>query len=241
MESMDGSRVNIEVITSFDKKYYEKIGHACVKSWLDNWPTNLTLTCYVEGFALAANPRLNQIPFVALGQDYIAFQASDEKDRVKTFAKKAYSVIHAMENSTADRIVWLDADVITQDTITTEFLELLCPNDTLATFMGVKHEAWFSAETGIFVLNTHHPEFKAFAARYKEYYTTHKKDNIRRFYDGEVFGAVAKEFESRAKLNDLCADFKKEYKTPLKHTILGPYLHHHKSKHAKDDFVRQAQ
>lgn len=241
MESMDGCGVNIEVITSFDRKYYEAIGHACVNSWLSKWPSHMTLTCYVEGFSLPPNTRLRQIPFVALGQSYVDFQKSDEKDRVKTFAKKAYSVIHAMENSTADRIVWLDADVVTQDTVTTQLLESLCPDDTLAMYMGVKHDEWFSAETGVFVLNTGHPEFKAFSARYREYYDTHKKDNIRRFYDGEVFGAVAKEFEARAKLNNLCAEFKKEYKTPLKHTVLGPYLHHHKSKHAKADFVAQAQ
>jgi len=241
MESLDGYVVNIEVITSFDKKYYDTIGHACVKTWLEKWPSNMTLTCYVEKFSLAPNSRLQQIPFVALGQSYVDFQHSSEKDRVKTFAKKAYSVIHAMENSTADRIIWLDADVVTQETVPVSLLEQLCPDDTLATFMGVQHDEWFSAETGIFVVNPTHPEFKSFAARYREYYDTHKSDNIRRFYDGEVFGAVVKEFESRAKLNDLCAGFAKAYKTPLKHTELGPYLHHYKAKHSKHEFVLQVQ
>ena len=36
-------------------------------------------------------------------------------------------------------------------------------------------------------------------------------------------------------------ELKKAYNSPLKHTKLGQYLVHYKSKHSKDDFVRQAQ
>ena len=90
-------------------------------------------------------------------------------------------------------------------------------------------------ETGIFVLNTQHPKFTAFAQRYRLYYDEHLTNNIRRFYDGEVFGAVANEFKPYVR--DLCADFVKKYKTPLRHTILGPYLNHYKSKGNKETFA----
>lgn len=232
------SQVKIQVITSFNQAYYDKIGHACVETWLQHWPGELDLTCYVEEFCLPEQPRLKQIDFAELGNSYCEFQKSNVKDRVKTFAKKAYSVIHAMENSTADRIIWLDADVLTTADISMSVLESLCPDNTLATYMQVYHEKdnriWISAETGIFVLNTQHPEFKAFAQRYRQYYDEHITENIRRFYDGEVFGKVANEFKSYVR--DLCADFKKPYKTPLRHTVLGPYLNHYKSKGTKDNF-----
>lgn len=231
-------KVKTEVITSFNQGYYDTIGHECVETWLKYWPTELELTCYVEEFDMPARPRTRQIPFTELGFEYWLFMRNTEKDRVKIFAKKAYSIIHAFEHSTADRIVWLDADVISQAPLPLKILQAITPADTLATFMGVKHDDWFSAETGIFVVNTQHPEFKAFAARYREYYDQRIKDNIRRFYDGEVFGAVVKEFEPRAKFNDLCKAFDKGYKTPLKHTVLGPYLHHYKAKHSKDEFVK---
>lgn len=230
--------MNIDVITSFDQAYYDNIGHACVKTWLQYWPKELALTCYVEEFQLPEQARIKQIDFVELGDSYRAFQKSEHKDRVKTFAKKAYSVIHAMEHSTADRIIWIDADVLTTADIPMSVLESLCPDNTLATYMEVYHEKdnriWVSAETGIFVLNTQHPEFKAFAKRYRQYYDEHLTENIRRFYDGEVFGAVANEFKSCVR--DLCADFIKKYKTPLRHTILGPYLNHYKSKGNKENF-----
>lgn len=231
--------MKIEVITSFNQEYYDVIGHKAVETWLEYWPKELVLTCYVEEFALLEQPRIKQIPFSELGFEYWLFMRNTERDRVKIFAKKAYSIIHAFEHSDADRIIWVDADVLTERAIPVDVLTSLCLDNTLATFMGVTHDdKWFSAETGIFIVNTKHPEFQAFAARYREYYDRRIKDNIRRFYDGEVFGAVVKEFEDRAKFNDLCSSFEKGYKTPLKHTILGPYLHHYKAKHSKDEFAK---
>lgn len=238
MEVGNEFKMKIDVITSFNQEYYNNIGHACVKTWLEHWPAELALTCYVEQFSLPTTPRIKQIDFAELGDSYVAFQQSDFKERVKTFAKKAYSVIHAMEHSQADRIIWLDADVLTTANIPINFIHALCPDRTLATYMQVYHEkdnrVWTSAETGIFVVNTKHPNFAAFARRYRQYYDQRLTQNIRRFYDGEVFGAVANEFKSDVR--DLCADFKKKYKTPLRHTILGPYLNHYKSKGNKNNF-----
>ena len=103
--------MKIEIITSFNQDYYDLIGKNCVETWLKYWPTNLTLTCYVEEFRLPDHPRLNQISFDDFKPEYYEFQSTAEK-QVHKFAKKAWSFIHAMENSTADRIVWLDADVL---------------------------------------------------------------------------------------------------------------------------------
>lgn len=239
---MDGFRMNIEVITSFNRRYYDTIGYACVESWLKYWPEDLTLTCYVEDMSLPEQKRIRQIPFTELGLEYEQFQQSDESDRTKTFSKKAYSVIHAFENSTADLIIWVDADVVTKQALPKELLTSLCSNAQLAAFMSVDHDGWFSAETGIFAVNTRHPNFKQFADRYRERYNKHIKHDLRRFYDGEVFGAVVKEFGRdpyNAAMNDLCVNVKG--RTPLKFTELGIYLHHHKSKHAKEDFAAQAQ
>lgn len=231
--------MKVDIVTSFNQPYYDKIGKASVESWLKFWPSSLELTCYVENMALPKTLRIRQIDFDQLGNEYKTFQASDEKDRVKTFAKKAYCVMHACNNTDADRVIWLDADVITNAEVPLEFVKDLCPKDSLATFMGVEHDGWFSAETGIFVLNRQHTHFKSFVDRYQQRYNTHDKTDMRRFYDGEVFGAVVSEFiKQGVKFTNLCEEFNNGYKTPIKHTILGPYFAHHKSKSSKAGFVQ---
>jgi hypothetical protein len=239
--------MKIKVITSFDERYYNLIGKECVDTWLEYWPKELSLTCYVENFRLDNTKRIEQIDFDQLPSEYFEFQKSKFNDRVKIFSKKAYSVIHAFENLDADRIIWVDADVITFDKIPLVFLENLCPNDTLATFMGVHHHKikddetsplMFSGETGFFILNKTHVGFKEFANRYKEYYDKRITENLRRFYDGEVFGAVVEEFKDKYKFFDLASTTGKKAKSPLKYTELGQkYIRHYKSKHSKIAFT----
>lgn len=238
--------MKIKIITSFDKRYYDIIGKESVESWLRYWPEELCLTCYVENFKLDQDPRIEQIDFENLPKEYFEFQQSGFNDRVKIFSKKAYSVIHAFENLEADRIIWIDADVITFDFIPLSFIKNLCPEDTLATFMGVKHSKIkgdinspkvFSAETGFFIVNKNHIGFEEFSQRYRQYYDQKITENLRRFYDGEVFGAVVKEFESKFKFFDLSTTIQKEAKSPLKYTELGQrYIRHYKSKHSKIDY-----
>lgn len=239
--------MKIKVITSFDENYYNIIGKESVETWLKHWPHEMSLTCYVENFRLTENTRIEQIDFSQLPKEYFEFQETDFNDRVKTFSKKAYSVIHAFENLDADRIIWVDADVITFADIPLSFLETLCPNDTLATFMGVYHHKdkkdpnsplMFSGETGFFIVNKNHKGFKEFSNRYREYYDKKITENLRRLYDGEVFGAVVKELNVKYKFFDLSTTIEKKAKSPLKYTELGQkYIKHYKSKHSKIDFV----
>jgi hypothetical protein len=237
--------MGIEVITSFNETYWQTIGRDCVTSWIRHWPEPLRLTCYVEGFQMPDMPRCDVRDWSVLGHRYEAFQHSDQGHRVKIFAKKAYCIQHAWRNSDAKRLIWLDADVLTHANISRHFLESLCPDDQLITYMGVNHNSqgrWYhSAESGFFVVNLQHPDFDAFAARYEQRYNQHEHGDLRRFYDGEVLGAVCEEFRPRGSVMDICAKLGKDYKTPMRHTVLGQYLHHHKSKHSKEHWAQARQ
>ena len=234
----------IEVITSFNQKYYDLIGRDSVDSWNQYWSDDFALTCYVEEFELPNKyQRIREISFDNLDPDYVDFQASDVKDRVKVFAKKAYSVMHAMHHSSADWLIWLDADVITTAPVDLATWKPLLHSSVLSVYMGVRYTEtkdgvpgdWLVPETGVFALNLNHPQFEEFRDEYCRRY--HQRDSVglRRFYDNDVFGATVTAIP--AQYFDLCADFKKPYKTPLKHTVLGPYLHHHKAKHSKESYA----
>ena len=233
--------MNIEIITSFNQRYYDLIGKDCVDTWLKYWPKELTLTCYVEEFRLPDHPRLKQISFDVFEPEYYEFQSTSNK-QVQKFAKKAWSFIHAMENSTADRIVWLDADVLSVEHLPLELLQNILPSNVLSTHLGVTYTTakdgspgrWFVPETGFFAVNTHHSQFKEFAREYKRHYVERDNSMLRRFYDNDVYGYVFEKLKAPG--NDLCKDFTKGYKTPLRHTVLGPYIEHYKAKHSKHLF-----
>ena len=236
----------IQVITSFNQLYYDLIGKDSVSSFLEHWPTDLKLTCYVEEIRLPKNDRIVQIKFSKLDPDYDQYQLDTSLNQsMKKFAKKAYSFMHAMNHSTADWIVWLDADVLTVQSLPIELLQRVLRPDYLAMYMGVTYITdksgnpgnWLVPETGIFAVNTQHADFAAFRAEYCRRYLERDYADLRRFYDNDVFGAALAVVPDAAVL-DLCAGFKKSYKTPLRHTVLGDHLIHYKAKHAKAEYVQ---
>ena len=174
----------IEVITSFNLRYYDLIGKDSVTSFLKYWPKELTLTCYVEEFKLSTrSKRINQIDFSELDPDYAQYQADTTlRQSDKKFAKKAYSFMHAMNHSTADWIVWLDADVITAKKLPLSALTDLLLPEYLSMYMGVTYDTskdgtpgnWLCPETGIFAVNTQHGRFNQFRDEYCRRY--HERD-----------------------------------------------------------------
>jgi hypothetical protein len=242
-----GKKINIQVITSFNQTYYDIIGKDAVRSWLQHWPQDMALTCYVENMRLKDQSRIKQIGFDQLGPQYQEFQQIEFKGRVRTFAKKAFVLIHAMQHCAADRVVWLDADVLTTKTMDPAVLHQILPDNVVSTHLGVTYKtdthgqtpgSWFVPETGVFALNTKHAEFAKFRDEYTRRYHDRDFEGLRRSYDNDVYGAVIS--DKKIPSLDLCAELKKGYKTPLRHTVLGPYLHHYKAKHSKDWFAQAA-
>jgi hypothetical protein len=235
--------MKLEIITSFDQKYYDLIGKDAVNSWLKYWPEEYSLTCYVEEFTMPEHPRIKQIPFDNLCKEYFEFQKTSVK-QIKKFAKKAFTFIHAMENSTADRIIWLDADVITLQALPKSLLLETLPSNVLSTHMGVIYYAdksgnpglWFVPETGFFAINTQHALFEDFKTEHKRHYVEKDHKHLRRFYDNDVYGHVFEKLKAPG--HDLCDKFDKGYKTPLPHTELGVYLKHYKAKGSKKEYIK---
>lgn len=239
----------IEIITSMNQRYFDLIGKDCVDSFLKYWPPSFNLTVYVEEMALADNDRIKQISFSKLEKDYTAFQEDPNCNQSeKKFAKKAYAIMHAMNNSKADWIIWVDADVLSTDYIPANLWTALLDYQHLSLYMGVTYTSdksgnlgcWLVPETGIFAINTKHPGFDTLRNEYCRRYRERDRSGLRRFYDNDVLG-VAVQAVTGATHRDLCAGFEKPYKTPLPHTVLGQYLLHYKAKHSKAEYNQETE
>lgn len=232
------------VITSMDQAYYEKCGRACIESFNAFWPHEIPLYVYDEG--IENRPKMKSIyyrPWSELGQQFVDFNLGPWSDRTKTFAKKAFSIIAGARNIDCDRLIWLDADVITQQTVNFQLLELISPDKVLSTHYGVVHP-WpsdknpdrtsFSCETGFFIINRRHALFDAMIQRYQEWYVTGQGANLRRFYDGEVYGVVVEEM-ARCGAAMLELNPGNRHKTPIPRSVMAPYIMHYKAG-AKDPY-----
>ena len=237
-----GAIMKIEVVTSFNQRYYDMIGRAAVDSYLRYWSTDITV--YAEECQVTPQDRVRVIDFDQLDPDYATFsQDTTQSKRCRIFAKKAFCVIHGMYHSQADWLVWLDADTLTQRSDPAQKLEKLLDDSILAMYMGVRYHDhkgkrfgdWLVPETGFFAVNLKHAQTSEFRDEYRRRYIERDFDDLRRSYDNDVFGAVVETVP--AKYLDLCSHLTKPYKTPLKHTLFGEYLQHYKAKHSKRDYA----
>ncbi len=219
-------------ITSMDEKYYNHCGRSMLRSYKKYWSHLMPMYVYNENDFTV---KVNTVKSVGwnLGEAYDNFQSRHTNERVKTFAKKGFPIINAMEtlSTNTERLIWIDADVIIRAIIPQQLLDLISPDDTLSTHFSVWHEkdsvTYHSCETGFFILNTTHPGYKEFCDTYKDIYHNDRIEGLRRFYDGEVYGKTVELMEAKGhKMLNLNPG---RHKTPISRSVLTPYITHYKA------------
>ena len=219
------------LITSMNKPYYDHCGKLMIESFERHW-RGIDLYCYNESFEFK-NKRWTMMGW-ELGETYNSFYRrwTSKNRKVCNFGKKAFSIIHAMKNIPCDWLIWADADSEATRDISKQLLELMADPQYLSVHFGVNHtvddKTYFSCETGFFMLNTHHPLYKEFCETYESIYANDDKENLRRYYDGEVYGETVLRMQAKgAKMLDLNKGHL--HKTPIPRSILGPYISHYKA------------
>jgi hypothetical protein len=216
--------------TSMDAKYYNHCGRTMLRSFKKHWAHVLPLYVYNEDnfkVKVGASQSLGW----NLDLEYWKFQRRHSNEKVKTFAKKGFSIIDAMQKLDHDRIIWLDADTVITGEIPTQLLELIAPDDVLSTHFSVWHiendKEYYSCETGFFILNQRHPGYREFCETYRDIYHNDKTNGLRRFYDGEVYGKTVELLEAKGhKMLNLNPG---RYRTPIPRSVIAPYITHYKA------------
>ena len=103
----------ISCVTSMNKEYYDSIGKVMLESWLKYWPGEISIILYAEKFV----PDLVDRRLII--KDWDESCLINFKDYIKLakgpalkFAKKGFAFLNAMENVSAGRLIWLDADLL---------------------------------------------------------------------------------------------------------------------------------
>ena len=217
-------------ITSMDKKYYNHCGRAMLRSYKKHWSSLFPLSVYNEDNFQVKVKTINSVGW-DLGEEYEKFQNRHGNSRVKTFAKKGFPIINAMETFDCERLIWLDADTIIRAEMPKQLLEIIAPDDVLSTHFSVWHTKdgvkYHSCETGFFIVNKTHKGFDEFYKTYRDIYHNDKTDGLRRFYDGEVYGKTVEIMEAQG--HDMLDLNPGRHKTPISRSVLAPYITHFKA------------
>lgn len=229
-----------QIFTTMNQAYYEAIGHEMIQSWLHHWPKDQCLTVYVEGTVdLPPDSRLVTRDWHAACQPWFDRFCETRGGSEIKFAKKGLVWCDWLFDHSADKLLWLDADVLSLKPMTMTMLDHYLGEHLGAVFDNSPSTDLLTVESGVVMLNPRHKKYHSFRGQYRAYYHTVKMpEKATRFYDGEVLGNSILPFGDHVKIMN--ADLGKAYGNPLKRVPLGQYLRHFKgrSKHHHDNLAQ---
>ena len=158
-----------EIITSCNQTLHRKYAEKSIATWQD------TPIIYWQGDLI--DPRWDH--WRTLARDYETGRFERECVR---FSHKVQAQITHMRKSTADYVIWLDADCKQLAPYTDqEFLTLMPNPDELFTFLDRSPHKY--AETGWIAYNMHHPRLKEFLRRFEDIYLTREIFGLEQSHD----------------------------------------------------------
>lgn len=239
----------IVVVTTFHQKGLEQYGQRMIDSFVKEWPKEVTLYVYAENCnPVVTAPNVVVRDLHASSQALVDFKnrwrdvpkanGDVSKDPIRgkradankdfkwdavRFAHKVYSIFHCAENTDADVLMWMDADMFCHSPITyTQLNHLIPPNRDLC-YIG-RGTKW--PECGLYSINLKSSKGRGFLKEFQRVYDDAENGifQMNEWHDSFVFEEV------RKKSNLKCLDWSEGLITgeghPLINSVWGAYLDH---------------
>lgn len=237
------------VCTTFHAKGYKTYGRRMIESFLAEWPSSVELHVYAEDCHVDITaPNLFIYDSHGVNADLVRFKEhwksepkangdirsiphlASRKDAHKPFrwdavrfSNKVYSIFKCAQDTDADALLWMDADMFCHSPITIEKLEELCPSTVELGFLG--RERKFS-ECGLYYMNLKADAIREFLKTFQHYYDNAEAGifTLTEWHDSFVFDVI----RSKTKLTELnwSAGLIKGEGHPLINCEWGAYLDH---------------
>ncbi len=179
-------------VTTFAEKHYELYGRRFIESYLKHWPETVPLFVYYEG----KKPDIEspRITYIDLGKDrdrekFMAEKfdtSSDYRFQAVRFSHKVFALTDPdrIKNRPSQWWIWLDADIETTSKIDIEFIEAICPEGFVGSYLGRKD--WPHSECGFVGYNT---QYRAdeFLEKFRTAYVTGEIFQMKEWHDSFVF------------------------------------------------------
>lgn len=230
--------MNYNVVTSFNQRYWDEIGKTTI-GYLDiNWPKHSNLLLYHELDKIPSLfssrsewinlyqscPELPQ--FVEKWKDHpnANGQKNFRTNAVK-FVHKTFAIWDAARRQTSGWLIWLDVDAFVHKPISNNFLETVCPADSMISFMGRPGKY---SECGWIGFNLNHPETKDFLDKWENLYISGDFINLPETHDSWTFDYLRKSWPQHEKLFFNVNASATTNKNPFAQSLIGTSIVHAK-------------
>lgn len=236
------------VVTTFNKDGLDLYGQHMIDSFVKNWPETVTLYVYAE----KCIPNTHNSPnVILLDADTVLGDLQNFKTKWKgvpkangvcpwperrprdshkgfkwdavRFSHKVYSIFHCADITTADVLIWMDADTICHSKIDTAMIDNIISETADICYLG-RENKW--PECGLYSINLKSHKAREFLKEFKSVYDNAETGifAMEEWHDSYVFDEILKRVQPR-KLNWSYGIINGEGH-PLINSVWGAYLDH---------------
>ncbi len=245
--------MKFNVLTSFNKKYWDEIARDTVQELDKNWTADGKIFLYHELSSIPDDIRLsNRTEWIDLYKncpDLLAFKekwknepkanggdgegADFRIDAIK-FAHKTYAIWNACKNVKQGWVIWLDCDAFVYKKIDQMFLEKIFPNNVMICYLGRPGKY---SECGFLGFNLDHPKCREFLDQWENLYASGDVIKLPETHDSYTFDYARKQWKDQKLFLNLNAEATTN-KNPFGQSKIGPWIMHSKGKDKNYQFNR---
>jgi hypothetical protein len=205
------------VITSFHQEGLNQYGQRMVNSFERHWPDDVNLIVCAENCqpkiarpttkvydlmdvsancrAFVERHRTNPLAHGQAGPGDVWNPKKAFRWNAVRFAYKVFSVALCANNISSGWMIWIDADTHTHSTVTKSWLDEVCPESAMISYLGRGEK--YHSECGWVAYNLDHPETRNFIADFVGMYNTDSIFNEREWHDSYIWDLVRKKYQDQ--------------------------------------------
>ena len=226
------------VLTSFNKKYWDEIGETTISKLDDNWLESSDIFLYNQLETIPTNnfkKRTSWIDLYSSCPELPEFvekwkdnpKANGEKNyrtNAVKFVHKTFAIWHRAKLQKNDWLIWLDVDAFIYKKVDDAFIKKVCPDQYMISFMG--RPGKFS-ECGWIGFNLSHPETRKFIEEWEELYISGKFIDLKETHDSYTFDYVRLQWNRPELFYNINGNAKTN-KNPFSQSLIGSNIVHAK-------------
>jgi hypothetical protein len=196
-------------VTTFNRSGLDKYGRRMLASFEKNWPKEIELRCYFEGWDArdveTASDRITYLdleeksPWLTSFKNRNASRNDDKgfKKNAIRFSHKVAALCHAGWETNADWVIWIDGDVYTHAPIDLAALESYFPKGN--EWVAYLDRGGRYPECGFYIINCRHPLHYRLFSTFEDMYAKDRLFALPEWHDSFVLWSVVKQSNALAK------------------------------------------
>ena len=211
------------VITSFHQEGLNQYGQRMINTFERHWPDDVNLIVCAENCqpkiarpttkvydlmdvsancrAFVERHRTNPLAHGQAGPGDVWNPKKAFRWNAVRFAYKVFSVALCANNISSGWMIWIDADTHTHSTVTKSWLDEVCPESAMISYLGRGEK--YHSECGWVAYNLDHPETRNFIADFVGMYNTDGIFNEREWHDSYIWDLVRKKYQDQNVFHNL--------------------------------------